>query len=225
MKDCLGDRMKKYENNFSLPDNLPVIIRIDGKCFHTVFNNYAKPFDNSFIEMMDDVATWTIAEIQNARMAYIQSDEISFLLYKKNLFAQPWFGNDLQKLVSVTAGIASSIATKYTFAKVASFDARAFILPLYEVPNYFIWRQKDWTRNSIQMLARSLYSQKELHKKSVDELHDMIHSAGKNWNNLSTSLKRGRCVVYNDKWIVDNEIPVFTEDRGYITRHLVMEDD
>jgi hypothetical protein len=59
----------------------------------------------------------------------------------------------------------------------------------------------------------------------------MIHAAGKNWNDLPTSQKRGRCIVretYNDgagdrsRWVVDAETPIFTDAREYIERHLAV---
>lgn len=40
-----------------------------------------------------------------------------------------------------------------------------------------------------------------------------------NWNNEPTEFKRGRCVVRDEilgDWFVDNEIPVFTQERTYL---------
>ena len=83
---------------------------------------------------------------------------------------EPWFNNHLQKLVSLSASIATLAFNKYYEAELhhdfkddvkpyvsgiwcAQFDARAFVLPKEEVVNYFIWRQQDATRNSIQMVG------------------------------------------------------------------------
>jgi tRNA(His) 5'-end guanylyltransferase len=44
----------------------------------------------------------------------------------------------------------------------AVFDCRAFNVPKEDVCNYVIWRQQDATRNSIQSLAQSVFSHKEL---------------------------------------------------------------
>ena len=129
-----------------------------------------------------------------------------------------------------------TIESSKIFGKIkpAYFDARAFILPEREVSNYFLWRQQDWTRNSVQMLARAHYSDKECHKKNNHKLQDMLMGVGVNWNNLDTSLKRGRCVIkeyfdYNgatrSRWIVDNEIPIFSQDREYINKHIKTELD
>jgi tRNA(His) 5'-end guanylyltransferase len=87
-----------------------------------------------------------------------------------------------------------NLSSKTVLGSNAYFDARAFNMPKEEIANYFIWRQKDWERNSIQMLARSMYSQKELTGKKIPEIHDMIHDKGDNWANLPDALKNGRLI-------------------------------
>ena len=78
----LSDRMKLYENafRFYLPRRMPVIIRLDGKAFHTLTRTCEKPFDSSFAGILDLTACELLDEIQNSRCAYVQSDEISILL-------------------------------------------------------------------------------------------------------------------------------------------------
>jgi tRNA(His) 5'-end guanylyltransferase len=234
-KTSLGDRMKEYENayKFSFPKRMPIIVRVDGKAFHTFTRKFDKPFDTNLISMMNETALYMLNNIQGAELAYIQSDEISILIhYYKTIDSEPWFANELQKIVSVSAALASSQFTYslnslryFDFARgPIQFDSRAFVLPEDEVCNYFLWRQLDWTRNSVQMFASSLYSHKELHKKNVSMMQDMIIEKGRNWNNLDTSLKRGRCAIKADYGIyIDNEIPIFTQDRDYINKHLYKE--
>ena len=240
----LEQRMKKYESatHTSLPENIPVIVRIDGRAFHTFTRSLQKPFDQSFIKMMNQVAQYLCSnELQNVRMAYLQSDEISFLLHKSPM-SHAWFDNDIQKITSVATSAAASRATIFTgYNQVIAFDARAFVLPEKEVCNYFIWRQRDWERNSLQMLARKHYSQKDLNNKSKEDIHQMLYEKGQNWNKLPTHLKRGRCIVPitrkvtvtseetkgnfegevdRTEWTVDDEIPVFSKDREYINKFL-----
>ena len=76
----------------------------------------------------------------------------------------------------------------------ANFDSRCFNIPKEEVANYFIWRQQDATKNSISMLAQSLYSHHELHGKNGNEMQEMSFQKGINWNDLPTSQKRGTAV-------------------------------
>lgn len=54
-KTSLGDRMKGYE---SIPKNFlmrrtPVILRIDGKAFHTFTRGFEKPFDKIIQDCME----------------------------------------------------------------------------------------------------------------------------------------------------------------------------
>lgn len=232
--ESLSDRMKDYERSVQdkLPENLPVIIRLDGRNFHSLTRGLKKPFDEKFIDFMNRVALDLCEnEIQNVRLAFLQSDEISLLVYK-DTFATSWFGNRIQKMVSIASARASAFANKnsiFSSRKLIMFDARVFVLPPKEVCNYFIWRQQDWTRNSVQMLARSLYSHKDLQNKNQSEMNDMIFQKGNNWNDLPTYLKRGRCVysvprmiddIERKEWHVSNHIPVFTNDREFIEHHL-----
>lgn len=232
-KDTLGDRMKAYEKVQShvLSPRTPIIIRVDGKAFHT-FTRGLEAFDPSLMAMMDKAATEICKQVSGAQIAYVQSDEISILLhYYKRFNSQPYFNNELQKICSVTASIAAATATMESasvFGKVkpAVFDSRVFTLPEDEVCNYFLWRQQDWTRNSVQMLARSMFSHKECNNKNNSELQEMCFVKGKNWNDLPTSHKRGRCVVHTEGmgWHLDQEIPVFSQDRDYINKLLVREE-
>jgi tRNA(His) 5'-end guanylyltransferase len=212
-RNSIGGRMKQcYENVFKyrLPKRMPVIIRLDGRAFHTLTKRVEKPFDKVFIDLMDATAKYLCENIDGCQLAYIQSDEISLFLHNyKKLNTRAWFDNEIQKMCSISASLAS---IKFNHLRnynclnqgelyhlsLVQFDSRCFVLPEAEVANYFIWRQKDWERNSIQMLAQSLYSHKELHKKNNAELQEMCFQKGKNWNDLNTSLKRGRCCVYRE---------------------------
>lgn len=236
----LGDRMKLYEKNqkILLPIRTPIIMRIDGRHFHTFTKGMRKPFDESLILMMNDIGTHLCEKIPGIQFAYLQSDEINLLIYYENP-ENRWFNNNIQKLTSVSASMASSFAMKWKYLygikidSLISFDSRVFTLPPQEVENYFIWRQQDWTRNSVQMFARSLYSHNQLSGKNQQEMLDMIHNAGENWNRLGDIYKRGRCILKQPRkvdienehftgtverniWEVDMHIPIFTENRDYI---------
>ena len=112
----------------------------------------------------------------------------------------------------------------------AMFDARAFNIPKEEVCNYFIWRQKDATRNSIQSAGQAQFSHRELEGKSQSDIQEMLFQKGINWNDYSVPEKRGAFVrradmdidsletVYTRTWIIDTEMPILTEDRNYIDK-------
>jgi len=87
--------------------------------------------------------------------------------------------------------------------------------------NYFVWRQQDATRNSIQSVAQSMYSPKELHGKNCDMLQEMIFQKGTNWNDLAPILKHGRAIIKTEQgWEADSNTPVFTQDRAYLGQRI-----
>lgn len=112
MKDKLGTRIKdQYESRtkYKLMRRCPTIIRLDGKAFHTYCKNLTKPFDMGLIEDMQFTAKFLCKEIQGAKCAYVQSDEISILLTDYNqLTTSAWFDNSVQKICSVSASLATS---------------------------------------------------------------------------------------------------------------------
>lgn len=210
-KDNLGTRMKKYESvsKTYLTESMPLIIRVDGKSFSTLTKKLDKPFDEKFKMCMIDTAEFLVKNIMGAKMAYIQSDEISILITDYDTIStQSWFDKNLQKIVSVSASMATMkfnqsyykyIPESMRIKDYGLFDSRAFVLPKEEVTNYFIFRQNDTTRNSIQGLGQSLFSHKQLQYKSCDEIQDMLKlKKNINWNDTPVYFKRGGC-VYRDR--------------------------
>jgi len=210
----------EFPFKYKLPNRMPIIIRVDGRAFHTLTRDCAKPFDGIIESLMQEVAMGLCKELEHAKIAYSQSDEVSILLinYEK-LETEPMFNNEVQKLVSISASVATQYSEGY-FKKPLQFDSRVFVVPPFEVNNYFVWRQRDWERNSLMMVARSVYSQKELHNKKREQIHDLLKAKDINWNNLETYHKRGICVIKNDKneWIIDKEIPMFSKNKLYINK-------
>lgn len=106
----LDIRIKGYEKvmDQKLIKRSPVIIRLDGRSFHTFTRGFKKPFDDILIDTMQQTALYMCQNVQNCVLAYTQSDEISLLLIDyKNLDTQPWFDNRIQKIVSTSAALAS----------------------------------------------------------------------------------------------------------------------
>ena len=275
-KDSLGDRMKQYESipKISLMRRQPVIIRINGKAFHTFTRSFQRPFDNILIESMQETMKYLCENTQNVKFSYCQSDEISLLLTDyETINTAAWFDYQVQKMCSIAASMAT-LAFNRVFSKMfykwgnenlpdwdmggtnkpvdekliklcniyesasekgAMFDARCFSIPKEEVCNYFLWRQNDCVRNSIQMVGQANFSHKELQNKSCDKIQDMLMlEKNINWNNFDTVKKRGSCCTKTGKhtvvnmqsgeqverlvWEIDKEIPIFSQDRNYIER-------
>lgn len=248
MKDNLGDRMKEnYENRAKakLLRRTPVIIRLDGKAFHTFTKGFEKPFDEIFTKAMQQTTLSLCKEVQGCVLGYTQSDEITLVLtdYAK-LDTSAWFNYDVQKVCSISASIATLAFNRcflkemmqnkvgftnsvhfQAWTKGALFDARCFNIPKEEVTNCLLWRQQDATRNSINAVGQANFSHKELQGLNVNQIQDkLFNEKGINWNNLPIHLKRGSCCIKQkinelSVWVIDNYIPIFKgEDRNYIEK-------
>ena len=246
--DDLGRRMKEYYEQIpktKLMRRTPVIIRIDGKAFHSFAKGFKRPFDNVLIESMQETMKYLCENIQGCVLGYHQSDEISLVLvdYHK-LTSNAWFDYEVQKICSIAASMATVAFNKifeqncieysqvvpntelgrkvmdvYSKAseKGAMFDARCFNIPKEEVTNYIYWRQLDATRNSIQMVGQANFSHKELHGKSCNQIQDMLMVQKEiNWNDFPIYQKRGSCCVKESYSTVD--LSTYTGSVDAITR-------
>jgi tRNA(His) 5'-end guanylyltransferase len=225
-KDSIGDRMKEFYENRTrilLPRRTYTIIRIDGKAFHTYTKGLERPFDSKLVNDMDETACYLCKNIQGAKFAFVQSDEISILLTDfEGITTDAWFDGNIQKIVSISASLATAKFNELRSGKIALFDSRVFTIPSFmEVENYFIWRQQDTVRNSISAVAQSMFSHKELENKSTNEMQEMCFQKGVNWDDFVGKLKRGRLIIKQDyekegvsrtKW-VSVEPPTFTQER------------
>jgi len=248
---ALAKRMKEnYEARSKqfLMRRCPTIIRLDGKAFHTYTRGLDKPFDEGLMEDMASTTAFLCENIQGVKCGYTQSDEISLLLtdYDK-LETSAWFDYNVQKMTSIASSLATAkfnqlrmrrvydeskgTITPYSNQTLAFFDARVFqISDKEEVVNYFLWRQRDAEKNSVAMLAQSLYSHKELHKKNGSDMQEMCFQKGHNWNDLSPQKKRGSFIVKQvfetenkatrTKWEMVEDTPFFGKDRESILKFL-----
>lgn len=196
MKDPLGDRMKSnYESVYKqrLTRRTPVVIRIDGKAFHTYTHGFEKPFDNRIVGAMQTTTRYLCENVQGCVLGYTQSDEISLILIDyKNFDTSAWFDNEIQKIVSIAASMATMKFNQIMDVKpTALFDARAFNIPKEEVCNYLIWRQRDGIRNAINSIAQSKFPHKQLQGKNVDEVKEMLFEAGYDYSKLDPDLQEG----------------------------------
>lgn len=197
----LGDRIKRYEasSRHFLTPRTPVIIRVDGRAFHTFTKGADKPFDKHIMQSMVLAASAVARDMQGFKAAYVQSDEATFLLTDyDDLETQGWFGYNLSKIISISAAL-MSVKFNYFYGDGGMnpvFDSRAFNVPKEDVVNTFLWRAQDWERNSLQMYARSFFSHKELHKKNREDIHNMLHEIGKNWTtDLKDIEKNGTFII------------------------------
>lgn len=221
IKSNFEDRTRYY-----LPRRTYTILRLDGCHFHTYTKGLKRPFDYDLISDMDNATIAIMKQIQGAVFAYVQSDEISILLTDfATEGTNAWFDGNVQKITSVSASLITAEfnrlrmigwmkgqrytmrdendnlspnrVTGATDLPIAYFDSRVFTIPdRTEVMNYFRWRNQDCARNSVSMVAQSLYSHHELDGKNTAEKQELIFiKSGINWANYSEADKNGRVII------------------------------
>jgi tRNA(His) 5'-end guanylyltransferase len=204
--DMLDQRMHELECFHALrvvPGAWP-IIRVDGCAFSRLTENrFEKPFDERFHRLMVQTAQALLAEL-SATYAYTQSDEISVLLPAETRL----FHREVEKLVSVSAGIASSAFT-LALQEAAHFDSRVCVAPSPEqVVEYFKWRQDDATRCCLNgwcywLLRKEGRSAAEaahqLHGKAFAYQNELLFQRGVNFNDLPVWQRRGTALYWTEE--------------------------
>ncbi len=187
-----------------------VLIMCDGCGFSKLIKNRFKlPFDQDFIGCMNYAAIETSKHLQGFKVAYTQSDEISFLLHRGTI-GSPYFDYRLNKIVSVVSSLVSvhfmaAISSLGSWTQIigeepAVFDGRAFNLPTEnDAFAYLLWRQNDCVRNSKQQAAQTYFKHKELANKNTDEQIKLLkEQVGIDWEDYRDGEKYGR-LIYKEK--------------------------
>ena len=107
----LKDKCREYQKrrDYHVDADKFIIAHIDGRSFSKMIKNkFNKPFDSSFINMMNETASYLCAMVQGVHLAYVQSDEISLLIKKNTAESDVFFGGRLCKMQSIIASLATA---------------------------------------------------------------------------------------------------------------------
>lgn len=243
--DDFDKQMRVYEESldqYILPD-MYIVVRLDGRSFTKLTKEICKfeaPFDIKFRDLMVDTVKSVMECGFRIIYGYTESDEISLLFHPDD----NTFGRKVRKINTTLAGEASA-AFSLALGRVATFDSRVIPLPNKEkVADYFIWRQEDSHRNSLNAhcywaLRKDGANQNEatleLEGKDVPFKNELLFKKGINYNDLLSWQKRGIGVYYKDvkkegynpisnetvmtdrrELIADYEIPLGDEYRRFI---------
>ena len=224
-------KMRKYEESLDqiiLPD-IYIAARLDGRSFTRLTKEicqFEAPFDICFRDYMVE----TLRHLMDCgfRIVYgfTESDEISLLFHLED----NTFGRKVRKINTTLAGEASA-AFSMALGKQATFDCRVIPLPNIErVQDYFMWRQEDAHRNSLNAycywtLRKEGKGKEEatmlLEGKSVAYKNEMLFEHGINYNELPNWQKRGIGVYYRtvckEGYNPVNKETVITERRELFT--------
>lgn len=219
----LKERMKalQAERDYRLDKDSYILCHIDGRAFSKMIKKkFRLPFDDDFMRMMDDTAAYVCENVQGAKLAYVQSDEITVVItnfkYEDGEFLQgsSFFDYRLCKLQSIIASLATakfnqlytlwmiskdsdkSFNQQITEMPLIQFDCKCWDVKTYE--DMFAWfkfRQNDCIRNSKQQFAQAYCPHKELLNKNADEQVTYCRiKTGKDWTELQGKYKYGRLV-------------------------------
>lgn len=198
----LAARQKRFEAlaiGRELMPGIPVLMRLDGRAFHSFTRGLKRPTDPDLKACMLNTAM-ELCEKFHCDLAYTQSDEITLVWWNTDAEQEFQFSGRTEKLVSLVAAQCTVSFFKQLQKHLPekakqhpTFDAR-----IWQVPNdYFVienllWRQDDAVRNSITMAAQAHYSQKQLHGVNRGRQLDLLRDKGINWaEDYDEHFKRG----------------------------------
>lgn len=219
--------MKDREIFSRLTTTLPFVIRLDGRSFHTISAGCSKPFDEKFSDLFIKTAEMLFNKSGlSPDFIYTFSDEISLFITK------PVFDCRVEKLVSVSAGFASSAFTAAASSDAPlAFDARIVPVSKDQFPAYLAWRQAEAWRNHINGYCQKLLTdtglsaaaaQKKLNGLSAEKLHELAYSKGINLAKTPAWERRG-IALYRGTETKDGRNPI-TGDSVQVVRNTVVID-
>jgi tRNA(His) guanylyltransferase len=203
----IADMMKRQERQECgriANQSKPLMVRLDGKAFHTFTKGLARPYDQRLSQLMVDTTIHLVKETQ-AKLGYTQSDEIS-LFFSPNpenpKESNYIFAGNYQKITSVLASMASSYFVRELphripekASELAVFDCRVWnVENSRDVYLNFLWRQQDAIENSVLMKAHSLFPHSELQGRSSVEKKAMLQNIEMPWEKEPQYFKSGTFV-------------------------------
>lgn len=215
----LKERMEELRGKYDivLPKKQYVMAMIDGRSFSSLMKKHFKlPFDDYFVELMNETAKYVCEHVSGCKFAYVQSDEITFVLTDfQDETTEPFFGNRLCKLQSVIPSMATAKMNRMLFENIITtpcspsdmidllantpmptFDCKVWGADNYnDVIAYLIWRQNDCVRNSILQTAQTFLGKKEVLNKKCNELLPILKERKNiDWEDYDDGLKYGRFI-------------------------------
>lgn len=220
--DDFDKKMRVYEESLDqliLPE-MYMVARLDGRGFTRLTKQVCKfeaPFDTRFRDLMLKTVEHLMQSGFRIVYGFTESDEISLLFHPN----ADTFSRKVRKLNSLLAAEASAVFSM-ALGRVAVFDCRIVPLPNWGlVEDYFLWRQEDAHRNSLNSHCywalrkdglKPTEADKRIRGISNADKNELLFQYGINYNDLPLWQKRGVGIYFEDK-----EIEGFNPQTGETT--------
>lgn len=241
----LADRISGYQAiaDTKLLSRVPIIILINGRSFSKITSLLDKPYCSIFDETMQYTALKLCNEIEGAFFAYQYSDEIVIVSRNdQSAETDPWYKNNLQKICSITASIATLHFNKFLTANSLNivgdpvFTSQIFVVPnIMEAINTIIYKQQYNFLTSIQFSC--FYELLNKYDKNIikemliglniDQKIDLLkQECNVDFNNYPLPFRRGTACYkvptlingdLKNKWVLNKELPIFTKNQSTLT--------
>lgn len=204
----LKEKCEYYRSltDYKLMPNSYVLAMVDGHCFSKMIKNkFEKPFDDTFIMMMNETAKYLCEQVQGVKFAYTQSDEISLLITDFDTpMTDSYFSFRLCKMQSLIASLATAKFNQLYYNNVdgmkdvplCTFDCKVWTVPnANDTYAWFLYRQTDCIKNSKAQTAQSFLPHKELVGLTADEMIAKCKEMkGVDWYEYPNDRKYGRII-------------------------------
>ena len=223
MGETLEQKSKRFQEarNYKVNVDKYILVHVDGRSFSKLIKSkFNKPFDKDFIDMMNKTAIFLCENVQGAKIAYVQSDEITLLLKKDTPEGDVFFGGRLCKMQSIIASLATSEFNRHYIRynifnkddwseygisdlddelcdlKLAQFDCKVWdVDTANDAFAWFLFRNIDCVKNSKQQFAQTYLSHKELLNLNADEqIAKAMNEKGVDWNQCPQDQRFGRVI-------------------------------
>lgn len=226
----INNRMSEYEKSskYLLTKNLPVIVRLELQSYD-IKNRFKLYSDiDKCLDLMAVIGNSMLSLLKgcdnNIKFSFFNITEINILLENNQLNKNnPYFNNDIQKIISTLSSKLASLIT-INYGKYVWFESKCFILPKFEIQNYFNYRKflqvqelrnimgykkiKDVLKSNDENISikKILYMSKEKRNKIIDmyniDINDVDIIEGKY---IIKDVARNCHNKVNSGWIIVDE--------------------
>jgi tRNA(His) 5'-end guanylyltransferase len=238
-------KIKSFESayEYKIIPKIPVIIKLDARSFSTN-SGMDKPFDIKITKVFGKTMESMAKSIEGVVFGYQYSDKI-FLVLKndKSFETDPWFGNDIQKINSISASMVTeefrknSISFDVEFENQVLFSSKVFgISGAAECADYFIYSQlkcyQDLVNSTCQSKLKSVYGDRlfsVLDQKTIEERKLLLLENDVDIDLYPPFFKRGMGIYISPtlvstskgqstklSWNLDVSLPLFSDNKEFL---------